>query len=65
MYRKIFGITDSEWNALSFYGRFEQVVTWIVTLLVGAIITAGNLPRTPAVPPNSSSLSRLSKASYK
>jgi hypothetical protein len=38
MLRKIFGITGSEWNALSLYGRFEQVVTWILTLFISAII---------------------------
>jgi uncharacterized membrane protein (DUF373 family) len=35
---KIFGITGREWNALSFYGRFEQVVTWILTLFNTVII---------------------------
>jgi uncharacterized membrane protein (DUF373 family) len=38
MHRKIFGITGNEWNALSFYGRFEQVVTWILTVLISVII---------------------------
>ena len=35
---KIFGTTGREWNALSFYGRFEQVVTWILTLFNTVII---------------------------
>jgi uncharacterized membrane protein (DUF373 family) len=35
---KIFGISFGEWNAMSFYGRFEQIVTWILTLFIAAII---------------------------
>jgi hypothetical protein len=34
-FTKIFGISSGEWNAMSFYGRFEQIVTWILTLCVG------------------------------
>jgi uncharacterized membrane protein (DUF373 family) len=36
---KIFGISSGEWNAMSFYGRFEQIITWILTLFIGIIIT--------------------------
>ena len=35
---KIFGISSGEWNAMSFYGRFEQLVTWILTLCIAVII---------------------------
>jgi uncharacterized membrane protein (DUF373 family) len=35
---KIFGITHDEWKTMSFYARFEQVVTWILTLLIALII---------------------------
>ena len=35
---KIFGVSSGEWNALSFYGRFEQIVTWILTLCIAVII---------------------------
>jgi hypothetical protein len=35
---KIFGISSGEWNAMSFYGRFEQIVTGILTLFIGVII---------------------------
>jgi uncharacterized membrane protein (DUF373 family) len=35
---KILGISSDEWNAMSFYGRFEQIVTWILTLFIGIII---------------------------
>src|SRR3981081_4280458 len=35
---KIFGISSGEWNAMSFYGRFEQIVSWILTLCIAAII---------------------------
>ena len=35
---KIFGISSGEWNAMSFYGRFEQIITWILTLFIGIII---------------------------
>lgn len=35
---KIFGISFGEWNAMSYYGRFEQIVTWILTLFIAAII---------------------------
>ncbi len=35
---KIFGISSGEWNAMSFYGRFEQIVTWILTLCIAVII---------------------------
>src|ERR1700727_3034101 len=37
--RKIFGILLSEWNAMSFYGHFEQIVTWILTISIAVIIT--------------------------
>ena len=37
--RKIFGIVSSEWNALSFYGQFEQIITWILTISIAIIIT--------------------------
>ena len=37
--RKIFGILSSEWNALSFYGQFEQIITWILTISIAIIIT--------------------------
>ena len=36
--KKIFGILSSEWNALSFYGQFEQIIAWILTLCIAAII---------------------------
>jgi uncharacterized membrane protein (DUF373 family) len=36
---KIFGISSGEWNAMTFYGRFEQIITWILTLFIGIIIT--------------------------
>ena len=36
---KIFGISFGEWNAMSFYGRFEQIVTWILTLFIAAIFS--------------------------
>jgi uncharacterized membrane protein (DUF373 family) len=35
---KIFGVSSGEWNAMSFYGRFEQIVTWILTLCIAVII---------------------------
>jgi uncharacterized membrane protein (DUF373 family) len=35
---KISGISSGEWNAMSFYGRFEQIVTWILTLCIAVII---------------------------
>jgi uncharacterized membrane protein (DUF373 family) len=35
---KIFSISSGEWNAMSFYGRFEQIVSWILTLCIAAII---------------------------
>jgi uncharacterized membrane protein (DUF373 family) len=35
---KLFGISSGEWNAMSFYGRFEQIVTWILTLFIAVII---------------------------
>jgi uncharacterized membrane protein (DUF373 family) len=35
---KIFGISSGEWNAMSFYGRFEQIITWILTLFIAIII---------------------------
>jgi uncharacterized membrane protein (DUF373 family) len=37
-FTKIFGISSGEWNAMSFYGRFEQIVTWILTLCIAVII---------------------------
>jgi uncharacterized membrane protein (DUF373 family) len=37
--RKIFGILSSEWNAMSFYGQFEQIITWILTISIAVIIT--------------------------
>jgi uncharacterized membrane protein (DUF373 family) len=36
---KIFGITRGEWNAMSIYGQFEQIVTCILTLFIALIIT--------------------------
>jgi uncharacterized membrane protein (DUF373 family) len=35
---KIFGISRGEWNAMSFYARFEQIVTWILTLFIAVVI---------------------------
>jgi uncharacterized membrane protein (DUF373 family) len=35
---KILGISRGEWNAMSFYGRFEQIATWILTFLIAIII---------------------------
>src|ERR1700722_809753 len=35
---KISGISSGEWNAMSLYGRFEQIVTWILTLCIAVII---------------------------
>jgi uncharacterized membrane protein (DUF373 family) len=35
---KIFGISSGEWNAMSFYGRFEQIVSCILTLFIAIII---------------------------
>jgi hypothetical protein len=35
---KFFGISRSEWTAMSFYARFEQIVTWLLTLLISIII---------------------------
>ena len=35
---KIFGVSFVEWNTMSFYGRFEQIVTWILTLFIAVII---------------------------
>jgi uncharacterized membrane protein (DUF373 family) len=37
-FSKLFGISREEWNAMSLYGRFEQVVTWILTLFIAIII---------------------------
>jgi uncharacterized membrane protein (DUF373 family) len=37
--RKIFGISSSEWNAMSFYRQFEQIITWILTMSIAVIIT--------------------------
>ena len=34
----IFGITSGEWNAMSFYRRFEQIVTWLLTLFIAVIV---------------------------
>jgi len=36
--RNIFGVSSGEWNAMSVYGRFEQIVTWILTLCIAVII---------------------------
>jgi uncharacterized membrane protein (DUF373 family) len=36
--KKISGISSGEWNAMSLYGRFEQIVTWILTLCIAVII---------------------------
>ena len=37
--RKIFGVSSGEWNAMSVYGRFEQLVAWILTLCIAIIIS--------------------------
>jgi uncharacterized membrane protein (DUF373 family) len=37
-FSKLSGISREEWNAMSLYGRFEQVVTWILTLFIAIII---------------------------
>ena len=31
-------ITRSEWSAMTLYGRFEQVISWLLTLAIAAVI---------------------------
>jgi uncharacterized membrane protein (DUF373 family) len=33
-----FGITLDDWKAMTFYGRFEQVVSWVLALAISAVI---------------------------
>jgi uncharacterized membrane protein (DUF373 family) len=36
---KVLGIPVAEWDAMSLYARFEQIVTWILTLFIGVIVS--------------------------
>jgi uncharacterized membrane protein (DUF373 family) len=36
---KVLGIPVVEWDAMSLYARFEQIVTWILTLFIGVIVS--------------------------
>jgi uncharacterized membrane protein (DUF373 family) len=31
-------ITRSEWTAMTYYGRFEQIISWLLTLAITAVI---------------------------
>jgi hypothetical protein len=37
-FNRLSGISRDEWNTMSLYGRFEQIVTWILTLFIAIII---------------------------
>ena len=37
-HRQGWEITRDEWRALSLYGRFEQLITWVLAATIGLIV---------------------------
>ena len=41
--KRIFGVPGAEWDAMSLYARFEQIVIWILTLFIAVIVAVALL----------------------
>ena len=41
--KRIFGVPGAEWDAMSLYARFEQIVIWILTLFIALIVAVALL----------------------
>ena len=41
--KRIFGVPGAEWDAMSLYARFEQIVIWVLTLFIALIVAVALL----------------------